>query len=238
MAVRRNIFVADDILIKTGYLLLFLALLAGLIIWPLIQSQEVSPTDARIFVLAFLALAVMVIAFLVAGYRIRSQEKKILAVLNILEKALEVSIGDLAENTGLKKETIVKAVHEINRRGMAYFIYDRATGWIYDGRLKSQTIAVNNCPACGHSIGYSIPLFITRLPRCSYCKSPIDVSYINRLKQEKIQSILMANPMPAQSEISNPSSKSGFNWAIFVILLLLFWPLALVYAYAKHGRPG
>ncbi|MGA1871525.1 MAG: hypothetical protein ACMUJM_23610 [bacterium] len=237
MAARKNIFVADDILIRTGYVLLFLAVVAGLIAWPSMKTGTVNPEDTWIVLLVIFALIIMPIAFLAAGYFIRSQEKKIHAVWNILEKTLEASIDDLAENTGLQKNTIAKAVRLINRRGNAYFIYDRPSGLIFDGRLKSQTVSIKNCPTCGHSIGYTIPLIVTKLPCCSYCRSPLDVSHINRLKQERIESILALNSAPIANDAFD-APKSSFNWELFVILLLLFWPAALVYAYAKSGKAG
>ncbi|MGA1823085.1 MAG: hypothetical protein ACMUIP_00385 [bacterium] len=237
MDARKNIFIADDILIKTGYVLLFLALLGGFTVWSSMKTGTVNPGDARIVVLVILGLVMMPIAFLAIGYRIRSQEKKICTVWNILEKTLEASIDDLAENTGLQKETIVKALRRINRRGSAYFIYDRPSGLIFDGRLKSQTIGIKNCPSCGHSIGYTIPLVVTTLPHCNYCNSPLDISYINRLKQERIESILGVHSA-SRANVAFNTPKSSFSWGVFVMLLLIFWPAALAYAYLKNGKAG
>ena len=193
------------------------------------------PGDTWAFILITVMLGIMPFAFLTAGYRIRTKEKKYHTVWNILEKTLEVSIGDLADNTGLRKETIVKALREINRRGSAFFIFDRSSGLIFDGRLKSQTIAINTCPACKHTLGYTIPLVVSKLPTCKYCGTDLDASHVNRLKQEKIRLILALNPSSGLMGES-VQLQGDFNWIVFVILLVVFWPLALGYAFMKSGR--
>lgn len=234
---KKNIFVADDILIKTGCVILFLTFLAGLIVWHLRLDIALFqyPGSAWIFILIAVIMGIMPVAFLTAGYRIRAIEKQYLAVWNILEKTLEVSIHDLVNNTGIDKETIIRALHEINRRGSAFFIYDRPSGLIFDGRLKSQTIAINTCPACEQTLGYTIPLVVSTLPRCKYCGTDLDATHINRLKQEKIRSIRASNPssVPAGDPVQR---RGSFNWVVFVILLVVFWPLALGYAFMKSGR--
>lgn len=233
MTVKKNIFIADDMLIKTGYVLLCLAILTTLVALPLLDNVAVARGDmgSGIMALAVFVLAIMPIAFLTAGYRIRAKEKKYLAVWNILEQTLEVSIDDLADNTGLSKETISKALHEINRRGTAFFIYDRPSGLIFDGRLKSQTIAINTCPACKNTLGYTIPLVVSKLPRCKYCGTDLDASHVNRLKQEKIRFILASGPSDGTAQ-----QRGNFSWVVFVILLFVFWPLALGYALMKSGK--
>jgi len=234
---KRNIFVADDILIRTGYILLLLLLITGWVARQLVNSETTSLAGigSGVIALAGLALLTMPIAFLIAGYRIRAKEKKYLAVWNILENTLEVSINDLVNNTGLRKETITGALQEINRRGTSFFIYDQPSGLIFDGRLKSQTIAINTCPACEQTLGYTIPLVVSKLPRCKYCGTDLDATHINRLKQEKIRSIRASNPYSVSA--GAPLQRRGnFNWVVFVILLVVFWPLALGYALIKSGR--
>jgi len=201
MTVNKNIFVADDILIKTGYLFLVLTIFAGTIAWNLRHdlAAALTPWEAWLFILIAGILGIMPVTFLTAGYRIKNQEKTYLTIWNILENTLEVSIDDLANNTGIRKETILKALHEINRRGRVFFIFDRPSGLIFDGRLKSQTVAINTCPACKHTLGYTIPLVVSKLPICKYCGTDLDASHINRLKQEKIRSILASK---ASSEAS------------------------------------
>jgi hypothetical protein len=237
MATPKNLFTADDVLIKTGYYLLLLLLIAAFIAWGVIKAQPVEQAPSidwrviPVFVLAF----IIPVVFLAAGYSIRSKEKQYFAVWNILERTLEVHIGDLVENTGLTRETIEKAIKEINRRGSAFFVYDRPSGWIVDGRLKSQTVAINTCPSCGHTMGYTLPLAVTKLPRCQYCRTELDATYVNRLKQEKIRFLLGTDSSSKPADTMPTFKGSGFNWAVFILLLVLFWPGALVYAYLKNG---
>jgi len=237
MPVKKNIFVADDILIKTGYFILFLLIITLCVAWSLLSTERESLSDMRIGIMVpvGLVLLTMPIAFLIAGYRIRAKEKKYLTVWNILENTLEVSMNDLANNTGLKRETITSALQEINRRGTSFFIYDRTSGLIFDGRLKSQTISISTCPACKHTLGYTIPLVVSKLPRCKYCGTDIDASHLNRLKQEKIQFILESNPFYGPN---GPAGRQGkkFSWMVFLILLFVFWPLAIGYALVKSGK--
>ncbi|CAB5124985.1 hypothetical protein D3OALGA1CA_2833 [Olavius algarvensis associated proteobacterium Delta 3] len=237
MPVKKNIFVADDILIKTGYFILFLLIITLCVAWSLLSTERESLSDMRIGIMVpvGLVLLTMPIAFLIAGYRIRAKEKKYLTVWNILENTLEVSMNDLANNTGLKRETITRALQEINQRGTSFFIYDRTSGLIFDGRLKSQTISISTCPACKHTLGYTIPLVVSKLPRCKYCGTDIDASHLNRLKQEKIQFILESNPFYGPN---GPDGRQGkkFSWMVFLILLFVFWPLAIGYALVKSGK--
>jgi hypothetical protein len=237
MTFKKNIFIADDILIKTGYILLIIIILAGLFVWQLVghQKLEMDPGYNPIIMVVAFALSIMPIAFLIVGYGIRQKEKQYLIVWNILEKTLEVSINDLADNTGLHKETILKALKEINRRGCAFFIYDRHSMLIIDGRLKSQTVAINTCPACGQTLGYTIPLIVSKMPRCKYCGTELDASHVNNLKLEALKLISNSNHSGVSTDRTH-RPHSAFNWVVFFILLFVFWPFALVYAYMKNGK--
>ena len=138
------------------------------------------------------------------------------------------------DNTGLRKQTIVKALEKINRQGKAFFIYDRTSGLIVDGRLKSQTVAIDTCPACEHTLGYTIPLVVSTLPRCKYCGTELDATHVNRLKQEKIRFITHSKPSWLPTDAPAPK-KGNFSWVVFIVLLVIFWPLALAYAFIKTG---
>jgi hypothetical protein len=239
MSIEKKIFIADDVLIKTGYVLIVIVMIAAVILWQF-------PADLKyLAVIGGIALGPLVpivaaasilvpFVFLVSGYRIRAREKKIRTVWNILENMLEVSIDDLVENTGLEKETVMGALQKINHRGSAFFIYDRSTGLIFDGRLKSQTVAVDTCPACKLRLGYTIPLIVSKLPKCEYCGTELDATHINHLKQQKIQFITRSKQAPLLSE-APPRKKGNFSWPIFILLLVVAWPLALAYAFIKTG---
>lgn len=232
MSKKKNIFIADDILIKTGFVILFLCLLPGTMLWNIIDISGFNLENRRLFTVAsFFALSLAAaLLFLVLGYRIRLKEKKFIAVWNILEKTLEVKVADLVFSGGVTRDQVIQTIRTINSRGLGYYVYDSIGDRIVDGRLKSQTIAINTCPSCGQSIGLTVSLDLSEVPVCRYCGSAVDVGYLNQLKEKKVELIYKSESKPALT------GQGDFNLAVFCLLLFFFWPGALIYAIMKNGK--
>ena len=172
----------------------------------------------------FLAVALGGTFCLMVGYTIRGRENRVLTVWNILEHATEVSVAELQRSTGFTKPFIDKAVRIINRQPGAYYVLDDANDLIVDGRMRSQVVVVDHCDACGAPVNVRVSLDLPAPPACPHCAGPVLSADMNQLKLERVDALR-----------AETASKSKFSVLLFVVLLFLFWPAAIVYAVWSSG---
>ncbi len=126
----------------------------------------------------------------------------------------------------------------INRRGRGLYVWDRDTDMIVDARLNQGMILVETCDRCGARVGKKFPVSLERAPQCPYCGNPLSMERWNDLKRRVIDEVTTIDIKARQADAGQPANSSaGFSRLVFFILLLIFWPAALVYALVRyHGR--
>jgi hypothetical protein len=158
------------------------------------------------------------------GYFYRSREKKIISVWNALDHSGEARVGDMSLNLGLPREFILKHLKDINAQTNAAFTYDSRSDKIINNKLLTEFLVLVDCVSCGNKINQKVSLDLSNPPRCNYCGTGVPADHLNKLKQEVIQNIQVAAAAPVVSE---------FSVGIFVVLLIVFWPAAVIYVIKK-----
>jgi hypothetical protein len=173
------------------------------------------------YIRTFLAINGMLL--LIVGYTYRGREKKIIAMWNAIERTGEARVGDLSLNLGLPREFILKHLKDINVQTQGAYSYDSRTDKIVNNRLLTEFLVLVDCVSCGNKINQKVSLDLSNPPRCNYCGTGVPADHLNKLKHEVLLSI-QATPAPATSE---------FSVGIFILLLVLFWPAAVIYVIKK-----
>ena len=216
---KKDLHWIDNVLIRSGWIMLAVLLTLG----SLVALASGSVWGGVVWAGGVLAA----IAAIVAGMVIRAKENRVIAMWSILENAVEVPVRDLEQNTGFDRAFIEESLRLINNQGLGYFVWDRKSDTIVDGRLRTTLITVASCPACGAQ---------SVVPRCDYCDRAVSVAHLNRLKTELINQIRPdAHLVPMQrAEEQAPD----FNIILFALLFLTCSPLGIVYAVWKSGVLG
>lgn len=232
----RNIYTIDDILIKAGYVFLAFSLLG---VAALVRNWATIPDEKKPVSATLVAAAVIpTVIFLSMGYLFRKRERIIASILGRLELALETTVQSLVTSTGHPRAAVEHALEVINRRSLGFYVWDRNTGVIADARLNRTMVSVDSCTRCGSKIGTTFPALANEIPECPYCGNPLDVGHWNALKFKAIENIKNEKePPPAEGGTvpRGAAAPRDFSIGIFVILLLLFWPGAIIYAVMKFN---
>jgi hypothetical protein len=163
------------------------------------------------------------ILLLIVGYTYRKREKKIISLWNALEKTGEARVGELILSLGLPREFILKHIKDINAQNRGAFTYDSKSDKIINDRLLTEFLVLVDCVSCGNKINQKVTLDLSNPPRCTYCGTGVSADHLNKLKHEVVLSI-QSTPTPVTSD---------FNVAIFIALLIFFWPGAVIYVIKK-----
>jgi hypothetical protein len=217
---KQDIHKIDSWLIRCGWL----AFVSLLFTHACTDSFDGANAGTLVFDWRFLAVALGGTFCLTAGYSIRGRANRVFTVWNILEHATEVSVAELQRSTGFSKPFIDKAVRTINRQPGAYYVLDDDNDTIVDGRLRSQVMVVAHCDACGAPVNTRVSLDLPSPPACPHCRGPVLSADMNQLKLERVDALR-----------AQTASKSKFSVLLFVALLFVFWPAAIVYAIWSSG---
>jgi hypothetical protein len=227
-----NLYRIDDILIKIGWFFLIVFLIfAFVFLAGLAKNWPYGYSTRRL--VGTIAFGIPAAGFLVAGQTIRRRERRAVAVWQKLEMAVEVSASDLEAATGYDRLTIAEALLLINRRGNAFYVWDRQTDMIVDGRLRKKTVLVESCPSCGSGINQAFPLAATEPPACPYCGKHLAAERWNGLKEKTLEKIGQ-DADRTKTAVTHPEI-TEFRMPTFLLLLFLFWPAALVYALRRNA---
>jgi len=83
------------------------------------------------------------------------------------------------------------------------------------------------CKSCGN-------LLHNNEPKCPYCGTIIPVQ---KSIGGKIEDVLGFSNTPRSTYTSEPMGEStsgnGINWVLMIILIIVFWPAAIIYALIK-----
>ncbi len=162
---------------------------------------------------------------LMVGVYYRKKENKIHSIWDALEKTKEGKLRDLEVSLGLKRSFILNNLKHINAQLGAYYVYISAKDTIVDGRLMEEHTLSVKCTGCGHSIKKKVSLANLEKPACDYCGAPVPVAELSKLRKDVVNQFVW----------DNTSKKSDFNLAIFIPLLLFFWPAAIGYMVYKKN---
>lgn len=221
---RKDIHKIDNLLIRTGWLgMVGLLLAEGCSSAPAPEDVALGSMALAIPVVS-LVLGVAAIVMLLVGYTIRARENKVVAVWDILEHATEVSIADLERSTGFSRPFIEAAVRTINRQPGCYYVVDDDAGTIVDGRMRSRIVMVEQCQSCGAHVNMQISIDLPKAPACAHCGAPVATGDLNKLKLDRVDALR-----------ESAAKRGEFSVVLFIVLLILFWPLAVIYAVWASG---
>jgi hypothetical protein len=218
-----DIYKLDNYLIRLGYILLITSVISLIASRPVKQIEQ-GASYFHIIILGFLFLGSLFMLY--NGYRIRKKENRINSILRNLEIAREVSVPELLQNTNHKEDHLEEAIQVINSRGYGYYVWNRSTSTIADGRLMRRMIFVDTCSSCGKKIGKKFPLVMDHLPECPSCGSPLDIDQWNTLKVRELDKIDSES-----QEVRSSFKKKPINIVLLIFLLIFFWPAAIIYVY-------
>lgn len=239
-----NLYRIDDVLLRAGRvgLLLLLAATAGVVLVGLATGSASDPGEAGLAALArhapLLALASLCPATLFSvGFTVRRRERRILAIWNLLKRNAEIHVPGLLANSDFARRDLDQAVRFLNNRGFGHYVWDPKTDTIQDAYLRSAVLHVDKCDACGAAVPLEIPIASREIPRCPYCHDPIVFDGLAERRQEAIETLRAEHRPASGTRDGRPAPVPTFSIPLFLLLMIAFWPAALVYAWGKwQGR--
>ncbi len=171
-------------------------------------------------------IAVSGLCLLIVGIVFRKKEKRIISIWDALEKTSEGRVQDMELALGLSRDFILGNLKHINAQQGTYYVYISDKDFIVDGKLLEEHVVSLNCAGCGHKISKKTTLANLEGLNCSYCGAPIQTEELTNIRNNIIE----------ENSISQAANKEGnFSVAIFILLLLFFWPAAIIYLAVKKG---
>ncbi len=170
-------------------------------------------------------IAISGLLLLIVGIYYRKKENKIHSIWDALERTKEGKLRDLEVSLGLSRSFILDNLKHINAQLGAYYVYISAKDLIVDGRLMEQHTLSVTCTGCGHAIKQKVSLANLEKPICNYCGAPVPVAELSKLKKKVVNEFVW----------DSSSQKKDFNMAVFVVLLIFFWPAAIGYMVYKKN---
>jgi hypothetical protein len=238
-----DLYRIDDLLLRAGgaCLLLLLAAAAGVVVAGLAAGSPDGrdPGLAALvrhgFPLAVAALCP--VALLAAGLTVRRRERRIVAIWRLLRQNAEISVPGLLANSDFERRDLDGAVRFLNNRGLGHYVWDRDSDTIQDARLRSSHLHVEKCDACGATIALDLPVACREIPRCPHCHEPAVPESLQELRRESIEALRAEHRPRPGARGADCAAKAAFSPAIFVLLLFVCWPAAVVYSWFKwQGR--
>ncbi len=227
-----QIYRIDDLLIRTGFIVMALVLIMLLAVQP--WSGRLSPPA-----LAWITLASAApVAMLWAGFGVRRKENRIRAIWRLLERSLEVDVGQLMRASSFTRDQVAEAVRVLNDRGLGHYVWDDANQVVRDGRLEVQIAHEMDCGTCGAAV--SVSLSMSDAPDCPYCGAPLGTEAVNEARRRTIDRLQSpaARPAPAPAPATHAPvvQPKRMSTSLFILLLVFCWSAALVYAIYHNRR--
>lgn len=230
-----NLLTIDDALFRGAKIVAGLVLV-GVAVACAVPAELRGPNVFWALGLGFSAMAPIAMTFF--GMAFREREKRAVALMRLLDRQVELVAGDLLANSDLSRETLETAIRDLNSTGTRHLVWDRRSGLIQDGRLRQSRLHIETCHACGVKISLDIALNEAAAARCPSCDAPIDAREVDEEKQAVIETLGHRADLPRDCPAP---AKPVFSPLLFFVLLVVAWPLALLYA-ARHWtfaiRPG
>jgi hypothetical protein len=231
----KNLYRVDDVLLRAGGIGLLLVLVVG-VCAVLVALGEADP-DARGAIpswvgdygVAYFGALLCPLVALRIGFVIRRREERSAAIWRLLRRNAELSVANLVGNSDFDLADVERTVKLLNNRGLGHYVWDRRTGTIQDGRLRTIQLHVDKCEACGGSVSLEVPIGFSEAPACPYCGDPVCVDALETRRHEALDELRVDEREPSWRE----GSKVPFSIPLFAVLMLTFWPAGLLYAWYK-----
>ena len=231
---QRSLYRIDDVLLRAAGATFLLALgAAALVVMAGLHAGPVDGRDPGRAALARHALPLAIAALcpvglLGAGIALRRRERRIAAIWDLLRQNAELGVPGLIANSDFEREDLERAVRFLNNRGLGHYVWDLESDTIQDGRLRSMQMHVEKCDVCGASVSLEIPIAFREVPRCPHCHDPVSIDLLAERRRETIRAL-----REPHSPARGPGDAGSFSFPLFLLLLFLFWPAALGYAWLK-----
>ncbi|MFO0690472.1 MAG: hypothetical protein U0900_17350 [Myxococcota bacterium] len=222
-----NLLTIDDVLIRAAKIASFVVL-AGIVLAVALPAELRGP--GWVWALGLAVAATAPVGLAMGGFAFRERERRALALMRLLDRQVELVAADLLANSDLTRDTLETAIRDLNSTGTRHLVWDRRTGLVQDGRLRQARLHIEKCQACGVKIALDVPLDAAAEARCPSCDAPIDAREIDEEKQAVIEALGHRADPPLECPAPEPRT---FSLPLFCLLLVLAWPLALLYA-ARH----
>ncbi len=171
-------------------------------------------------------IALSGLCLLLIGIIFRKKENKIISIWDALEKTAEGKVRDMEVALGLSREFILGSLQLINAQQGTYYVYRSEGDKIVDGKLLEEHTVSLNCSGCGHNINKKITLAKLNGLSCSYCGAPIQTEELSEIRSSIVE----------ENRASQEADTGGnFSVGIFILLLVVFWPAAIIYLAIKKG---
>jgi len=241
---QRDLYRIDDVLLRAGCIATLLVALATAGVW--VSGLAAGSAGGRADGLVALArhgpllalAACCPAALLWTGFSWRRRERQIAAVWSLLRQNAVLSVPELLASSDFTRRDLERAVRFLNNRGLAHYIWDRKSDTIQDGRLESLHLAIDKCDACGGALALEIPVAAREIPRCPYCGDPVSLRSLEERRREAIEALRVASGPETRPAGGSGGSRRSFSLGLFVLLLIAFWPAALLYAFYQARSDG
>ena len=243
----KNLYRIDDVLIRAGTWLGCLVALSLLLFSLLPEDATRALSKALgVGVLGLFGLGLAPVGLLAAGFHVRGREKRILTLHSVLERQLELRVGDFLANTDFTRRSLEATLRDLNESGLGYYVWDRDTDMLQDARLRRGEMHYDRCDACHASLSLTVQVGTPGVPECPYCDARLDTGDLASAKHRLVEEIrrLDGHASSGAGRVTWREGRHGreevpeFSVGLFIVMMLLFWPLGVGYAmrYAyKHG---
>jgi hypothetical protein len=236
-----NLYRIDDVLLGGAKLT---AMLSPVALLAFMQHATRAGAGALpdLVALAPIALATVLcpISLWLAGRHVRSAEKRVLALHELLQSKGEVHAASLIGDTGFTRAALKRAIRLLNEERLGYYTWDARTDIIRDAHARPPPSAQARCTACGASFSFTLPGPLEAAPACSYCQAPVAADALDSLRRAAADCASRRAHDGAGSDADAPRARA-FSLPVFAVLVILCWPAAIVYAVMRSrvaSAPG
>lgn len=223
-----NLYRIDDVLLRGSLLVLPVALFLA---YAMILNGSSTGRPVSLAMLALLIACPLTMLF--TGWSVRRRERRVVELWRIVATRREITVAELCSTTSFSRRQLRRAIRRINDHGRGLLVLDDAREVVSNGAQAQYALAHNeNCTACGASVRIEVRTH-GREFACPYCNAGLDSERINALLAR-----LHEREASAPSHgLVGPDRPAGqrMNMTVFILLLLFFWPAALLYALHRYA---
>lgn len=180
-----------------------------------------------------ISIVIIGISLLVAGIWARRQEKKCVGLWRLMQTHPDVQLSLYLQQSGNTLSDVQKAARTINDAGAGLLVVDTVNDRLYDNRLSGRESITFQCQNCGANSTASFGLLEGTRVACQYCEAPAPDELLPN-SDEKQENLVKSNAERMGLMFHSGKNQHGdINIPILIILVLVFWPAAVVYVINK-----